>query len=246
MRAGLLLASLFSCLWAKPAQAEVGTVLFGDGAACSSAFGWGLHVEAPVAGVLVDSPAHSQAGWGSQLGLGVAVELVPRVELRLQVSKGRTDAGSLGISYASGNSRSQDTEVAQWRATLVALGAAYAWRSPERSWEPYVGADAVGGYGGYALTYTDDLAKNLESLPTTARSSVPTPHLAEGALWGGGVRAGLRLRLSAWLSTQTELGGVFLPTGAVSVSNNRPIRDVRTVPHTAILLYGVFSVRVSL
>lgn len=228
------------------AQAAMSSALLGKGPENPSAFGWGLHLEAPVAGVLANAPPHNQASWGSQLGLGLAVEVWPRVEARLQISRGRADAGTLSISYASGNSRPEDVEVAQWRATLVALGLAYVWRSPGRFWEPYVGADAVGGYGGYALTYTDEVAKNLEAPPTAARSSVPTPHLADAALWGGGARGGLRLRLSAWLSTQMEVGGVFLPMGAVGIDNNRPVRDVRTVPHTAILLYGVFSVRVSL
>ena len=230
----------------RAALAEISTVLLSGDAGSACAFGWGLHVEAPVAGVLANTPAHRQAAWGSQLGLAVAVELLPHLELRAQVTQGQASAGSMAISYASGNNRPFDTELAQWRATLAALGVAYVWSHPDRPWELYAGADAVGGYGGYALVYTDAVAKNLEVTPTQAQSRVPTPHLADGALWGAGARGGLRLRLNAWLSTQTEVGVVLLPLSAVPVTNNRDIRDVRTVPHVAILPYAAFSIRVSL
>ena len=69
---------------------------------------------------------------------------------------------------------------------------------------------------------------------------------AIGTGWVASVRGGLRMELTQWLSTLTELQTSYVRLSRESVTNTLPPREVGLVGDDLLLLRVTFSVRIGL
>ena len=223
----------------------------------SGLHGWGLGLEIPVIGVMSGLGAKSRPGWGYTLGGAVAYELTPTILGRLHVVGGQTDGGRAPIRYiadvqTSSTPNSRRKLDAQWTTLEVGLGGAYLFRSVERAWAPYVGADAGMRYGSYAFHF-DVPVKSLQVVdPAGVAKGCTDPTCPDSVNavtslgWVASVRSGVRLDLASWLMAQPELEVAYTRTSGDRVTNTVQNREVRGVVENLWLVRATFSVRVGL
>jgi len=223
----------------------------------SGLYGWGLGFEGPAVGVMTGLAAHSKVGWGYILSGALSYEITPVILARLYVGGGQTYDGRAPIRYIPNVQTSPDERVtsklkAEWAMAELGLGGAYLFRSPDRTWAPYVGLDARFRFGGYDFHFNDSV-KALAAVdatdpngPCSGVTCATNIHDAIGLNWGASLRGGVRLDLTSWLMAEPELALTYTRSNADPVSNTVENRDVRGVAENVLLVAATFSVRVGL
>ncbi|MEZ4270983.1 MAG: hypothetical protein R3C68_05985 [Myxococcota bacterium] len=232
-----------------PRQASVGRGVLphGDKLTRTGLLGWGLGIELPMVGIVggLTSSRRGRFGVGYSLGGAISWEALPTLLIRAYVAGVETSGGSAALSFNESNTRSRGLPKADWLSIESGLGAAYLFRSVERSWTPYVGGDLGLIFGGYEYHLDDELAqlKNPDD-PTTRLDDDEHVGLATG--YTADIRGGLRLELVEWLSTMLDVGVFYARIPPNGITNTLVAKDVRSVSEHVWMFRTTFSARFGL
>jgi hypothetical protein len=222
----------------------------------SGLFGWGLGLEAPMVGVMTGIAQRSDPGWGYWLGGALSWEANPRFLLRLVGAVGQTYGGKAGVRYIGNVQTSELTRSGQPAELLAAelgLGGAYLFRSVERAWTPLVGIDLGYAFYGYDFALDDTLEEEIGAVDVgdafrqcTDAACRSDQH--DGMMFGPTVtlRGGVRLELTRWLASQTEIALTYLSLREERISNTVLSRQVTTAPESILMVRMLFTVRMGL
>lgn len=229
-------------------SAQVGPVETSNGlrAERSGLFGWGLGIEIPMVGVLGGIGSISSVGAGYTLGAGVSWEATPAITVRVYGTWGQTRRGNAQVSFGKAGDRIASFQSAEWFDFSLAAGGAYFFRSWHPAFAPYFGADlGITLVHGFEYRFDDSL-KDLIADPDQSTQ------FDNGRLFGrsigltGGGRIGVRLDLTEWLATLSEVSVTYVRNGNDRINNTLNGPDVRTVAENVFLVRGTFTVRIGL
>ena len=215
-------------------------------------WGTGIGVGAPEVGIFGAWGRHDNLGLGRNFGAAISWQASLHWSVGVHVLSWQTLGGQAPLTYLDVNGLTKTVSVpAQWQSLSVALDVSHSWRFQQSAWLPYAGVVAGWMYGGYAYRFPDTL-QNLEQIPQLAQTSAqctdyvcPAPaREATNSYPLAGLRAGVALVLTEWLTASLDAMALGTITRALAVSNTSEARNVKS-PAEAVLFGGLtFGARV--
>jgi hypothetical protein len=221
--------------------------------AVSGSSGWGLGLEAPEVGIFGGLSRHDRLGVGRNFGAGAFWRASQSFSLGVHVFSTQTASGQALVNYVDVNGARRATRApVEWQSLAVAAEAAYAWHRGESPWIPYAGVMAGWMYGGYVYRFTDNM-QDLEQIPQLVQTATcsdyvcPVPdRVATGNYPLAGLKGGVILTLTSWLSASLDAVALGTILRAMSISNTRLARHV-TSPAEPMIFGGLtFSLKLVL